>query len=128
MAVDINKSACSSLELNHPETEVRNETAEDFLILLKEWRRLCQKFGLISTTEPLESDSDSEDDDNDVVEEESNGSEMPPDEFEVGELLSICYENPKNKEFASALHFKKQSVLRVEEENGRNKTRRSKGV
>ncbi|VVB06841.1 unnamed protein product [Arabis nemorensis] len=32
---------------------------------------------------------------------------MPPDEFEVGELLSICYGNPNNvNEFASALHFK----------------------
>ncbi|CAH8372234.1 unnamed protein product [Eruca vesicaria subsp. sativa] len=55
-AVDINSFACDSLRLNHPETEVRNEAAEDFLILLIEWRKLCQKFGLISSTEVIESD------------------------------------------------------------------------
>ncbi|GMQ04063.1 hypothetical protein CsSME_00049618 [Camellia sinensis var. sinensis] len=41
-AVDADRSACDSLELNHPETQVRNETAEDFLELLKGWEKLCQ--------------------------------------------------------------------------------------
>ncbi|KAH7576064.1 hypothetical protein JRO89_XS02G0285600 [Xanthoceras sorbifolium] len=35
-AVDINPHACKSLKKNHPETQVRNEAAEDFLSLLKE--------------------------------------------------------------------------------------------
>lgn len=88
---------------------MRNETADDFLILLKEWRRLCQSFSLISKTEPTESDSYSEDDNEneDGVEGESDESEMLPDEFEVGELRSICYGDPKNIK-ASALHFKVQ--------------------
>ncbi|KAG7584994.1 Bromo adjacent homology (BAH) domain [Arabidopsis thaliana x Arabidopsis arenosa] len=113
-AVDNNSFACESLELNHPETEVINESAEDFLRLLKEWRRLCQKFSLIPKTEPLELDSDSEDDnesENDV-EGESDGYEMSPDEFEVDEVLSICYGDPKKAKVSakkvkpSALYFK----------------------
>ncbi|KAJ0432554.1 putative DNA (cytosine-5-)-methyltransferase [Helianthus annuus] len=68
-AVDLNKYACESLKLNHPETEVRNETADDFLLLLKEWEKLCSH----------------EDDDDDL------GEEV----FEVEKILSICYGDPK---------------------------------
>nr|GFB98019.1 DNA (cytosine-5)-methyltransferase 1 [Tanacetum cinerariifolium] len=45
-AVDLSQYACASLKLNHPETEVRNESAEDFLSLLKEWAVLCQTFNV----------------------------------------------------------------------------------
>lgn len=88
---------------------MRNESADDFLRLLKEWRRLCQKFKLISKTEPIESDSDSDDgnENEDGVEGGNDESQMRPDEFEVGELVSICYGDPKNIK-ASALHFKVQ--------------------
>ncbi|KAG6382774.1 hypothetical protein SASPL_157516 [Salvia splendens] len=45
-AVDIDEAACRSLKLNHPETQVtRNEAAEDFFDLLKEWDRICRKYG-----------------------------------------------------------------------------------
>lgn len=43
-ALDLNPNACKSLEYNHPETRVRNETAEDFLALIKEWKNLCDKY------------------------------------------------------------------------------------
>nr|AVP26961.1 chromomethylase [Salvia miltiorrhiza] len=43
-AVDYNSSACESLRLNHPETNVRNESAEDFLDLLKQWESLCKRY------------------------------------------------------------------------------------
>ncbi|PQQ09602.1 hypothetical protein Pyn_26374 [Prunus yedoensis var. nudiflora] len=42
-ALDSDKSACESLKLNHPETQVRNEAAEHFLELLKEWEKLCRR-------------------------------------------------------------------------------------
>ncbi|KAK6926146.1 Chromo domain [Dillenia turbinata] len=45
-ALDMNKSACESLKMNHPETQIRNESAEDFLDLLKEWDKLCKKHTL----------------------------------------------------------------------------------
>ncbi|PWA31580.1 Bromo adjacent homology (BAH) domain-containing protein [Artemisia annua] len=45
-AVDLNQYACTSLRLNHPETEVRNESVEDFLRLLREWAVLCQTFNV----------------------------------------------------------------------------------
>ncbi|XP_013583495.1 PREDICTED: putative DNA (cytosine-5)-methyltransferase CMT1 [Brassica oleracea var. oleracea] len=110
-AVDINSFACDSLRLNHPETEVRNEAAEDFLKLLIEWRKLCHKFGLISSTEVLESDGDSEDeeedgDENDDADGDSSGSEIPPEEFEVDKFLDICFGNPNGLKAESALHLK----------------------
>ncbi|ESQ35713.1 hypothetical protein EUTSA_v10006850mg [Eutrema salsugineum] len=107
-AVDINEFACDSLRLNHPETEVRNEAAEDFLRLLKEWRKLCIKFALISSTEPIESDGEEEEDgdENDDADEDSDGSEIPPEEFEVDEFLDICFGDPNGSKEASALHLK----------------------
>ncbi|KAM0058993.1 putative DNA (cytosine-5-)-methyltransferase [Helianthus debilis subsp. tardiflorus] len=94
-AVDLNKYACESLKLNHPETEVRNETADDFLLLLKEWEKLCQSFSLVAGGDPMsvekeetenaEDDGDDEDDDDDL------GEEV----FEVEKILSICYGDPK---------------------------------
>ncbi|OIW08926.1 hypothetical protein TanjilG_05902 [Lupinus angustifolius] len=53
-AVDLNQHAIESLKLNHPETEVRNETAENFLSLLKEWEKLCSYFSLVKYTVPHE--------------------------------------------------------------------------
>ncbi|KAL0863101.1 hypothetical protein Bca101_042219 [Brassica carinata] len=50
-AVDTNKYAVQSIKYNHPETEVRNESAEDFLFLLKEWEKLCIHFSLIESSD-----------------------------------------------------------------------------
>uniref|UniRef100_M4DTL4 DNA (cytosine-5-)-methyltransferase n=1 Tax=Brassica campestris TaxID=3711 RepID=M4DTL4_BRACM len=91
--------------------KVRNEAAEDFLKLLIEWRKLCQKFGLISTTEVIESDGDSEDeeedgDENDDADGDSNGSDIPPEEFEVDKFLDICFGNPNGLKAESAFHLK----------------------
>ncbi|GAB4835134.1 hypothetical protein Ancab_000043 [Ancistrocladus abbreviatus] len=92
-AVDINSYACESLKLNHPETEVRNESVGDFLMLLKEWEKLCMSFSLIrgddslkpllnSPVEKVERDNeDSSEDDSEV--------------FEVQKILRICYGDPK---------------------------------
>ncbi|KAJ9562988.1 hypothetical protein OSB04_008148, partial [Centaurea solstitialis] len=96
-AVDLNKYACESLKLNHPETEVRNVSAEDFLMLLKEWEKLCQSFSLVgggdsqprvdpATVEENEEEADDKDDDTDGLDEEI---------FEVEQVLAICYGDPK---------------------------------
>ncbi|ESQ27964.1 hypothetical protein EUTSA_v10018159mg [Eutrema salsugineum] len=111
-AVDINKFACASLKLNHPETEVRNEAAEDFLRLLKEWRKLCLKFALISSTEKIESDKDLEDEEEDGDKKDdaygdSDESDIPPGEFEVEKFVAICFGNPNEvKDASSVLHLK----------------------
>ncbi|VVB06747.1 unnamed protein product [Arabis nemorensis] len=70
---------------------VINEAAEDFLSLLKEWRRLCQKFGLVFTNEPIESDSDTEYEDV----EESNGYEIPPDDSRLESYSPIVMGIPR---------------------------------
>ncbi|KAK8486226.1 hypothetical protein V6N11_012968 [Hibiscus sabdariffa] len=106
-AVDINSFACKSLQWNHPETKVRNEAAEDFLSLLKEWEKLCKKFSLLDPKKPSEDVSsevvEEEDDDDDgqgCKEEEKekegqddSGSE-DSEEFEVERFLDICYGDP----------------------------------
>ncbi|XP_028078261.1 DNA (cytosine-5)-methyltransferase 1-like [Camellia sinensis] len=102
-AVDINSNACESLKLNHPETEVRNEAAEDFLSLLKEWEKLCKEFQLLGShqSEDSNSEQNSLDSDDDV----DDGSTVPSGEFEVGKLLAICYGDP-NSVNKHGLHFK----------------------
>ncbi|KAK4791302.1 hypothetical protein SAY86_031715 [Trapa natans] len=106
-AVDLNEHACNSLKLNHPETEVRNEAAEDFLSLLKEWEKLCVTVGLVDGTNEYQQygglfdaeDCQSDDDDD----EEGDGDKG--EVFEVERILAICYGNfGKSKE--SGLHFK----------------------
>lgn len=98
-AVDLNEAACKSLKQNHPETEVRNELADDFLVLLKEWEKLCQKFcgseDAKSNHKVAETKKQAEDDDSGISE----------DEFEVESLIGICYkEATKGNE--SGLQFK----------------------
>ncbi|XVE56455.1 hypothetical protein DITRI_Ditri04bG0011200 [Diplodiscus trichospermus] len=99
-AVDINKYACESLQWNHPETMVRNEAAEDFLALLKEWERLCVTFSLLKSENvdkiSLNSSEDNEDDNEDDGDnnEESDGDD---EVFEVERILAICYGDPKEK-------------------------------
>ncbi|XWS47723.1 hypothetical protein CRYUN_Cryun13aG0009100 [Craigia yunnanensis] len=102
-AVDLNKYACESLQWNHPETMVRNEAAEDFLALLKEWERLCVSFSLSKSknldkqsSSPLEDDGDTEDDNEEV--------DTDDEVFEVERILAICFGDPKEKG-ESGLYF-----------------------
>ncbi|KAF3975246.1 hypothetical protein CMV_001495 [Castanea mollissima] len=53
-AVNLNQYACESLKLNHPEIEVRNESAEDFLLLLEKWEKSCYYFSLIKSNDVLQ--------------------------------------------------------------------------
>ncbi|KAJ1403873.1 S-adenosyl-L-methionine-dependent methyltransferase [Sesbania bispinosa] len=98
-AVDINAHACKSLKLNHPETEVRNEPAEDFLNLLKAWAKLCEKFSLIgserSDFDPY-MDEDQGDDEVDNKKNEASENASDSEEFEVEKLLAVCYGDPNN--------------------------------
>ncbi|KAF3444432.1 hypothetical protein FNV43_RR14124 [Rhamnella rubrinervis] len=108
-AVDLNEHACDSLKLNHPETEVRNEAADDYLSLLKEWQKLCVYFDLIrhEGVQPeldiyFDEDEEEEDDDESSNEEDDSGdSEI----FEVEKILAICYGDPK-KTGKRGLYFK----------------------
>ncbi|KAJ0239251.1 hypothetical protein HA466_0229320 [Hirschfeldia incana] len=104
-AIDQNLAACESLKLNHPHTQVRNDSAGDFLLLLKEWDKLCKRYVLNdgqttatlnpenSTKETSESSSSTDDDDSE------------PEEYEVEKLVDICYGDP-DKSGESGLKFK----------------------
>ncbi|KAL4591802.1 hypothetical protein LXL04_004774 [Taraxacum kok-saghyz] len=101
-AVDINPHACESLKLNHTETHVRNEAAEDFLSLIKEWEKLCKEFKLLGLNRDKNTNMKSEESDSEENEEKPNPND---DEFEVGKLLAVCFGDP-NKVNAKKLHFK----------------------
>ncbi|CAL5363933.1 unnamed protein product [Camellia sinensis] len=103
-AVDINSNACKSLKLNHPEAEVRNEAAEDFLSLLKEWEKLCKKFQLFGSHLSEDSNSEHNSLDSDEDDYNAHGSTVSPGEFKVGKLLAVCYGDP-NKVNRRGLYF-----------------------
>ncbi|MED6136627.1 Alpha-1,3-mannosyltransferase cmt1 [Stylosanthes scabra] len=97
-AVDINEHACKSLKLNHPETQVRNEPAEDFLNLIKAWAKLCEDLKFLGSNRIVSSSIMDEGDATDEVDDGNEASEKPsdPEEFEVERLLAICYGDPNN--------------------------------
>lgn len=80
-AVDLNSFACQSLKYNHPQTEVRNEKADDFLALLKEWSVLCDKYVHQDMGSDLAGSENEED----------GSSPLDKDEFVVEKLIGICY-------------------------------------
>ncbi|KAM4100719.1 hypothetical protein ACB094_05G088700 [Castanea mollissima] len=100
-AVNLNQYACESLKLNHPEIEVRNESAEDFLLLLEKWEKSCYYFSLIKSNDVLQEYAnlfgtenvadDGSGDDNDSDEGDGEDEEV----FEVEKILGICYGDPK---------------------------------
>ncbi|XP_072994639.1 DNA (cytosine-5)-methyltransferase CMT2-like isoform X1 [Typha latifolia] len=88
-AVDSDGVACQSLKSNHPETQVRNETADDFLDLLREWEKLCRRYIGHDKAKPL--DSNGGDSGKDVQD-----CSLPSGEYEVSRLVDICYGDPAN--------------------------------
>ncbi|KAL3500066.1 hypothetical protein ACH5RR_039159, partial [Cinchona calisaya] len=103
-AVEVEKSACDSLKLNHPETQVRNESAEDFLELLKRWKKLCECYVFADLKNPHEHSPDnlSKGESSEISELADN---VPAGEFEVSCLVDICYGDP-NETGKRGLHFK----------------------
>ncbi|KAE8677525.1 DNA (cytosine-5)-methyltransferase CMT2 [Hibiscus syriacus] len=93
-SIDSDKSACKSLKLNHTGTHVRNEAADDFLRLLKEWEKLCKRYGVdnVERTHPSRSRTSEAVGNNDSPAEDANSS----DELKVSGLVDICYGDPCN--------------------------------
>ncbi|CAN1236577.1 DNA (cytosine-5)-methyltransferase 1 [Linum grandiflorum] len=99
-AVDTNEPACASLKLNHPETEVRNESVDDFLALLLEWEKLCIRFSMISSSDPAKKQSypfDAQEEDGDKSDETDEAVNDDAEAFEVEKVLNICYGKPGRK-------------------------------
>ncbi|EPS61564.1 hypothetical protein M569_13232, partial [Genlisea aurea] len=97
-AVDQNSSACNSLRMNHPETQVRNESAEDFLELIKQWKKLSEQQYITDVENESEGLQKAE---HHPTKSEPN---KPTDEYEVLRLVDICYGDPCNNGSRS-LHF-----------------------
>ncbi|KAL2333947.1 hypothetical protein Fmac_015160 [Flemingia macrophylla] len=101
-AVDSDKSASESLKLNHPGTHVRNESAEDFLELLKEWEKLCKRYG-ISAAERTFSIRSNCSGAKKQVSSEVQGTAAGA--FEVSKFVDICFGDP-NETGKRGLHLK----------------------
>lgn len=74
--------------------QVRNEKAEDFLALLREWEKLCTKYNLVGMENSFAEESESNSSDDEDGSAVSTG--VPKGEFEVGKLVGICYGDPGN--------------------------------
>ncbi|KAK1381682.1 Chromomethylase [Heracleum sosnowskyi] len=104
-AVDINTYACESLKKNHPETKVRNEAAEDYLCLLKEWQKLCTEYGLLGSKQNEDAASETISSESNKDEDKTKDSSVSTDEFEVQDLVDVCYGDPNNVQ-NRGLYFK----------------------
>ncbi|XP_010415637.1 PREDICTED: DNA (cytosine-5)-methyltransferase CMT3-like isoform X2 [Camelina sativa] len=99
-AVDMNEHACKSLEHNHPETQVRNMSAENFLLLLKEWEKLCIHFSLRKSPNSEEYNNlygmtvveDDEDEDDSKESDNEDDGEV----FTVAKIVGITFGDLKN--------------------------------
>lgn len=73
--------------------QIRNESAEDFLDLLKEWDKLCKRYVVKDVQESLKVNSR-------VLRaakvNSKTGNKSPSGEFEVASLIDICYGDPTN--------------------------------
>ncbi|XP_022866302.1 DNA (cytosine-5)-methyltransferase CMT2-like, partial [Olea europaea var. sylvestris] len=87
-AVDMDEAACESLRFNHSDTQIRNESAEDFLDLLKEWDRLYKKYVNCEVRELKSRVREVDEDINLKADGKRNR------EYEVDKLVAICYGDP----------------------------------
>lgn len=81
-------------------SQVKNETAEDFLELLKQWERLCKKYVIEETQKPISSREEVSD-----LAEASSDSQSDSNELEVSSLVDICYVDADGSE-EQGLKFK----------------------
>lgn len=91
---------------------MRNETAEDFLSLLKEWEKLCALYSLIGSNDSEQQHiyPKSTTDEGDSGTEANDDDELDPEEFEVEQILSVRYCEPKESE-KSGLQLKVLMLL-----------------
>lgn len=87
--------------------QVRNEAADDFLSLLKEWAKLCQYFSIYDTDKVPEQSLNfmSEEEEEEEEEENDDDANVPNEEFEVERLIAVCYGDP-NKTKKPGVYFK----------------------
>lgn len=92
--------------------QVRNESASDFLLLLKEWEQLCASCSLLKSNTPAhpmlkvgDVDEDEEDDDDGADEDGGSGDNDEGEIFEVEKILEVCYGDP-NEIKKPGLYFK----------------------
>lgn len=97
--------------LIHISYQVRNESAEDFLSLLKQWEQLCICFNFVKTNDSVKhgfsffGTEDAEDEDQNIGNDDED-SEV----YEVAQILEICYGDP-NRNKKRGLHCKVSALI-----------------
>lgn len=71
---------------------MRNEDAENYYILLKEWEKLCKEFNVVKSEN---AEREAHDIGSDESELDSGG--VSPGEFEVDKFIGICYGDPSKR-------------------------------
>ena len=84
--------------------QVRNEAAEDFLSLIKEWKRLCDKYS-DTNIEPEFDDGE----ETDAISSNENGSNESR-EYEVEKINGIRWLGPTNRR-KKGLEFKASFIV-----------------
>ncbi|KAJ3672590.1 hypothetical protein LUZ60_007311 [Juncus effusus] len=106
-AIDFDAIACKSLKQNHPNVEVRNGSAEDFLELIKAWEKLCKRYinnGNEKRINKRKTHFTSKKK-NHKKKNNSSSKKEEEEEYEVWKIVNICYGEP-NKDDKRGLHFK----------------------
>lgn len=86
---------------------MRNEPAEDFLSLLKEWAKLHEEF-VLKASEKIDSNVDADEnvkDEPEDIKDEAADDSSDSEEFEVEKLLAVCYGDP-NSDNKPGVYFK----------------------
>jgi len=88
---------------------VRNESAEDFLQLLKEWEKLCKRYNVGDTKNktPLRSRNSGG-----KKQVNSKADDSSDDDFEVSRIVDICYGDP-SKTGKHGLYLKVINLISV---------------
>ncbi|XP_056694557.1 DNA (cytosine-5)-methyltransferase CMT2 isoform X1 [Spinacia oleracea] len=103
-ALDLNKSACDSLKLNHPQVQIRNEPADEFLGLLKQWDKLCKTYIDKAGNKTMSSPRVQRQLQSPKSNDSRNKNKKPSAEYEVASIVDICYGDP-NQSGKHGLHF-----------------------
>lgn len=95
-AIDINSFACDILRHKLPETKVKNKDVKNFLTLLKEQKKLCEKFFSYFQFCSKKTDKEEECDKNDDEDGDNGDYQLSSEVFEIEELFAIFVGDPKN--------------------------------
>lgn len=87
---------------------MRNESAADFLELLKEWEKLCKRYKVNDAERKVSLRPKRTEEEKTQV--KSLADDIPPNEYEVARVVDICYGDP-SETGKRGLYFKVRDLM-----------------